>query len=74
MASQFARVTTSLGEETLKLASMTGTEALGRPFKYELDLYSSEGDVKLPSLLGEPVTVELELQDGEVRYLNGVAT
>jgi type VI secretion system secreted protein VgrG len=74
MASQFARVTTSLGEETLKLASMTGTEALGRPFKFELDLYSSEGDVKLPSLLGEPVTVELELQDGEVRYLNGVAT
>jgi len=59
---------------------MEGQEALGRPFKYDLTLLSEDGDLVLSDLLGQVVTVELDLpqttptpNDG-IRYFNGYVT
>jgi type VI secretion system secreted protein VgrG len=70
----FAKVATSLGDEMLMLASLSGHEALGRPFEYELDLFSLDANIALTDIIGQPVTVQLELQEGKYRFINGIAT
>ncbi|MEY4575924.1 MAG: hypothetical protein RL701_627 [Pseudomonadota bacterium] len=72
--STFAKVSTSLGDEMLVLANLSGQEALGRPFRYDLDLFSLNPDVALEDLVGQPVTVQIELGEGEYRYINGIAS
>jgi type VI secretion system secreted protein VgrG len=70
----FAKVATSLGDETLMLAGLTGHEALGRPFEYELDLFSLDGKISLKDIIAQPVTVQIELQEGKYRFINGLVT
>jgi type VI secretion system secreted protein VgrG len=70
----FAKVATSLGDEMLVLARLSGHEALGRPFEYELELFSLDSKISLTDIIGQPVTVQLELQEGQYRFINGIAT
>ncbi|HET6332311.1 MAG TPA: type VI secretion system tip protein TssI/VgrG [Polyangiales bacterium] len=70
----FAKVATSLGDEMLVLANMSGQEALGRPFKYELDLFSLDANISLEDIIGTSVTVQIELQEGKYRFINGIAS
>ncbi|UHD16102.1 type VI secretion system Vgr family protein [Thiocapsa bogorovii] len=65
-------VSTPLGDDVLLLRGMTATEELGRLFEYELDLISDVIDVKHEDLLGQSVTVRLDLLDGKQRYFNGI--
>jgi type VI secretion system secreted protein VgrG len=59
---------------------MEGQEALGRPFTYNLTLFSEDGDLVLSDLLGQVVTVELDLPDTTptpndgMRFFNGYVT
>src|SRR5689334_8710606 len=62
-----------LGEK-LAFYSMSGREALSRPFVYEVDLLSEDDSLDLLALLGQPVTVGLERTDGKVREFNGIVT
>jgi type VI secretion system secreted protein VgrG len=73
-ANTFAKVATSLGDELLSLAAMTGHEALGRPFEYELDLFSLDSKISLTDLIAQPATVQLELKEGKYRFINGLVT
>jgi type VI secretion system secreted protein VgrG len=73
------RFISPLGDQLL-FRQMEGQEALGRPFKYDLTLLSEDGDLVLSDLLGQVVTVELDLpqttptpNDG-IRYFNGYVT
>jgi type VI secretion system secreted protein VgrG len=73
------RFISPLGDQLL-FRHMEGQEALGRPFKYDLTLLSEDGDLVLSDLLGQVVTVELDLpqttptpNDG-IRYFNGYVT
>jgi type VI secretion system secreted protein VgrG len=55
---------------------MDAEEALGRPFKYDLTLLSESGELVLSDMIGQSVTVELDLptpSDG-TRYFNGYVT
>jgi len=52
--------------------SMTATEALGRPFLYELQMSSIKAQGELMSLLGSSVTVSITLPDKSKRYFNGI--
>jgi len=52
--------------------SMTATEALGRPFLYELQMSSIKAQGELMSLLGSSVTVSATLPDKSKRYFNGI--
>ncbi len=67
-------VDTPLGPDKLTFLSMTGREALGEPFAYEVDLVSDDSNLSLDDLLGQPMTVHLELAGGDLRHFHGIAT
>ena len=49
-----------LGEDVLLLRRMTGNEALGRRFEYNLDLVSEDPNIRLEDLLGQNCSVRLD--------------
>ena len=51
--------------------TLTGYEALSRPFRYVLDFYPDE-QPDMAALAGKPHTVSLPLPDGTTRPLNGI--
>ncbi|HDS1793780.1 type VI secretion system tip protein TssI/VgrG [Pseudomonas putida] len=58
-------------EEDLLLEHFSGSEGLSRLYQLDLALLSQRIDVKLKSLIGRLATVEIELADGNFRYING---
>ena len=64
-------IETPLGEDVLLLVSMSATEKLGRLFKYELELASEDGQIKADKIVGQNVTIRLDLGAGRTRYFNG---
>ncbi|WP_178106803.1 type VI secretion system Vgr family protein, partial [Pseudomonas mangiferae] len=64
-------VTTALGPTVLRFAALSGREALSRLFDFMVTLKSEQKDLDPESMLGTPVTVEIELQGGGTRHLNG---
>ena len=62
---------TPLGDDALVLRCLSGTEQLGRPFRYEVDLASEQDALSFEDLIGQNVTVRLETTHAETRYFNG---
>ncbi|HET7539437.1 MAG TPA: type VI secretion system tip protein TssI/VgrG [Polyangiaceae bacterium] len=73
-ATRSARVQTPLGEGTLLFLSMMAREALGRPFAFTVELLAETDTLDLSSLLGQVMTVELELQQNATREFSGYCT
>ncbi|MFC1642402.1 type VI secretion system Vgr family protein [Myxococcota bacterium] len=69
-----AKVYTTLPEGELVFFGLTGRETLGRPFEYHVELLSENPDIGLSALLGQPISVTLELPDYTLREFNGVVT
>ena len=65
------RIQTPFGEDVLLIKSLTGTERLGRPFKYDLVLVSTEQNLDFKKILGQNVTIFLDKSDKEPRWFNG---
>jgi type VI secretion system secreted protein VgrG len=67
-------------EDELLFYHMEGEEELGQPFRYYLTLLSKNGDLVLADLLGQRVTVELQVPESNVasdvkpRYFDGFVT
>ncbi len=57
---------------TLKFKDFEGTEELGRPFHYVVNLSSTKVKMDLTALLGSSVTVTMVNPDNSKRYFNGV--
>lgn len=64
-------IETPLGEDALLLISMSATEQLGRLFEYHLELASENGQIKVENIVGQNVTIRLDLGAGRWRYFNG---
>ncbi len=64
-------VTSPLGKDVLLFHRMSVNEQLGRLFEFDLDLLSVEPEIKLPTMLGQNITVQYQRPDGETRYFNG---
>lgn len=72
---RIASVRTTLPEGQLVLHSMSGQEALGVPFRYDLELLSENANIALSELLGQPISVRLELPGlDQPREFNGIVT
>src|SRR5262245_21318832 len=68
-------VTTPLGPDVLLLTGFTGHEAISQLFRFELDLLAeNRTSVAFDKLLGQPVTIELELPSGKKRPINGIVS
>ena len=57
---------------TLQLHDLKATEALGRPFEYDLVLSSDKAKPDLTSWLGASCTLSITLPDKTKRYFNGI--
>ncbi len=53
---------------------MEAYEELGRMFRLDLDLLSPHEDLNLDDMLGEELTVELDLPRGGTRYFHGIVS
>ena len=67
-------VTTPLGPDALRFDGLQGREALSQLFDFQLTLKSDEKGLSADDLLGRPITVDLELDGGGRRHLNGQCT
>ena len=66
-------IATPLGEE-LQLKQFSASEELGRLFVYDATLVSADALIAVDDILGQNVTVGLELPSGDLRYYNGFVT
>lgn len=64
-------VSSPLGDDVLLFRSMNGTERLSRLFQYTLTLLSEEQSINFADIVGQNMTVQLELPDDKTRYFNG---
>lgn len=67
-------LTTTLGEDVLLFHSMSATEQLSGLFEYRLEMESADEKVKFEDILGQNVTVRLNLPNDEERFFNGYVT
>lgn len=71
---RLATVTSTLGKDVLLFRRMTAHEALGRMFRFDLELVSTEANAKFEDVIGQPMTVELQLGGDKTRFFNGLVT
>ncbi|MFH1844711.1 MAG: type VI secretion system tip protein TssI/VgrG, partial [bacterium] len=67
-------VSSPLETDKLLFYRMTATEALGRLYDFDLEVLSDDHNIKLEDLLGQSMTVHLELPDGGERHFNGIVS
>ena len=66
-------ITTPLGKDVLLLTGLRGHEAISRLFSFKVDLLvEAQKEIRFDRILGQNVTVEMRLVDGEKRYFNGL--
>lgn len=65
-----ATVQTEFGRD-VHLQHMTGFEELGRPFRYQLELLSTDLNMELDKQLGNPIVVTLQVARGGTRHFHG---
>ncbi len=62
---------TPLGKDVLLIESLEGTEGMSQLFRFQLVLVSEKRDIALNALVGQNVTIAIELAERKVRYING---
>jgi len=67
-------VTTALPADMLLFQSLSGRESLSTLFEFEVDLLCDSASLDLKTLLGQPLTLNIDLGLGGTRYLNGQVT
>ena len=67
-------VNSPLGEDVLMLRRFSVEEELGRLFEFQLELYSENSEIPIPDILGQNLTVRLEVEGQETRFFNGFCT
>jgi type VI secretion system secreted protein VgrG len=71
---QQGKLTTPLGPNALVLARFTAIEGLSELFEFRVEAVSIQANLDFASTLGLGSTIELNTQDGQKRYFNGVMT
>lgn len=71
-ANQPIRVDTVLDEDEVLLAGFVGREAVSQPFLLELDLRSENASIDPADLLRTPLSIGIQMQDGEMRRIHGM--
>jgi type VI secretion system secreted protein VgrG len=53
---------------------LSGSESLGEPFTYEVHLLNQSPQVDISALVGDTMTVTVEIEEGQERYFHGYVT
>ena len=64
-------IDTPLGEDVLLLQRFSAHEEMGSMFTFDLDLLSKNHEIKFDEIIGQNVTISMELPGGGKRYWNG---
>ena len=65
--------TTPLGKDVLLLVGFSGQEAISQLFQFHLDLVAEKKTtIDFGQLIGQPITVEVDVPQGGKRYFNGI--
>jgi type VI secretion system secreted protein VgrG len=65
-------IDTPLGKDVLLLQGLAGNEGISRLFSYELDILAYNNDsISFKDIVGQKVTIRIQLPDGSPRYING---
>jgi type VI secretion system secreted protein VgrG len=64
-------ITTPLGADKLLLRRIQGVEGLSQLFRYELDLLSRDSKIDFDKVVGQPVSIRIDLPDDQKRYIHG---
>jgi type VI secretion system secreted protein VgrG len=64
-------IDTPLGDDVLVLRSFQAQEAISKLFSFELDLVSEEFSINYDDIVGQVVTIRINLVDGSSKYWNG---
>ncbi|MEQ8768309.1 MAG: type VI secretion system tip protein TssI/VgrG [Planctomycetota bacterium] len=67
-------LTTNLGPDALLLKSLSGHEGISELFRFDLDLLAESDSIDFAELIGQPVSIQLDLADGESRYFSGIVS
>ena len=70
-AGKFISVTTPLGDDVLLLRKFAGQEGISQLFNFQMELASEKSGLRLESLIGQNITVNMTSSDGNIRYFNG---
>ncbi len=65
------RIDTPLGDDVLLLRGFSGEEGLSQLFRFELDLLTEGPAIDFGAIIGQPVTIRVELIDEKERFFNG---
>ena len=57
-------IDTPLGEDVLLLRSFSGHEEISRLFEFDLDLLSEDYEINFDDIIGQNVTIRMELPEG----------
>jgi type VI secretion system secreted protein VgrG len=67
------KITTPLGPDVLLLTGLRGYEEISQLFEFNVNLLADlKEDVRFDKIIGQSVTVEMRLRDGNKRYFNGI--
>jgi type VI secretion system secreted protein VgrG len=65
-------IDTPLGKDVLLLQALTGHEGVSRLFSFDLELLAYDNDsISFKDIVGQNVTITIQLPDGTPRYING---
>jgi type VI secretion system secreted protein VgrG len=67
-------VDTPLGKDVLLMSGFSGTEAISRLFTFQLELYSTKGDIAPKDIIGKSVTWAVSFHHSKPRYFNGIVS
>jgi len=65
------RIDTPLGQDVLLLQGFTGQEGISQMPRFELDLFTEGPPIDFNAIVGENVTIRVELIDEKERFFNG---
>ena len=69
------KITTPLGPDILLITGFQGQEEISRLFNFKVDLIAAQThEVRFDQIIGQSVTLEMRLLDGDKRYFNGIVT
>lgn len=70
---RIVEVSTVFGKDKMHLQHLSGSEELGRPFRFELELLCDDMDLKLDDQVGSGITVSFVMRN-QTRYLHGLVS
>jgi len=70
----YLAVTTPLGPDVLLLTGMHGEESMSSLFYFDLEMISGDAGLDFSKVVGKSVTVAVNLEGSQKRYVNGIVT